>query len=49
MIEARFTLIITGEDDDQIDDIIQALLPHGKTYPEYPIISIGETSRERRD
>lgn len=48
MIEARYLLIITGDDDDQIDDIIQALLPLGKTYPAYPIVSICETSRERK-
>lgn len=46
MIEARTTLIITADTDEQIDAIYRAIHAAGKPWPETPVVQLREVSRE---
>ncbi len=45
MIEARFAVIVTATDDDEVDAVIATLTKQSKSWPGMPIVQVRETSR----
>jgi hypothetical protein len=50
MIEVNLSVWITAKDDAEADRVIRALAERGRYWPETPVVSIDELSRElKRD
>lgn len=45
-IEARTELVITAENDDEVDAVYAAIRAVARDWPDTPIVQIRETQRE---